>query len=73
MRQKKTTFSWIVALVFSKPDLAEAPMLAAVSLKVSMAFFAACIFLFFTINKLFKFSVSIISMVRGKETVFRYI
>jgi len=37
---KGITFSWTVALVFSKPDLAEAPMLAAVSLMDSPVFFA---------------------------------
>ncbi|KAF7804140.1 18 kDa seed maturation protein [Senna tora] len=34
----------LVALVFSMPDLAEAPTLAAVSFIVSAAFFADCIF-----------------------------
>jgi hypothetical protein len=43
------TFSWTLALVFSMPDLAEAPMLAAVSLMLSPVFFdPPCIFLDFS-------------------------
>lgn len=38
------TFSSMVALVFSKPDLAEAAMLAAVSFAEAVTFFPVCIF-----------------------------
>jgi len=38
------TFSWTVALVFSKPALEEAPMFEVVSFTDSPAFFPPCIF-----------------------------